>query len=160
MRKIIILLTILSVVLVGCSKKHAADEEQWEPTTYKKVNNLDGVAMILKERIVSSTSLIVILENSSNYPIFYGDPYSLEKKIDGKWYKVPVFVSDDHFAFTDIGYELNPSHRHELEINWDMLYEDLHKGQYRIVKEVLDFSSSRGYGTSDKYYLAAEFSIK
>ena len=159
MKKIILFLTIISVVLVGCSKEQE-NYADWEPTTYETVNNLDGVAMIVKERVVSSTKLTVILENSSYLHILYGDPYSLEKKIDGKWYQVPVLVGDDYYTTSGIGYELAPSHRHEIKINWDMLYGDLHKGDYRIVKDVLDFSSSRGQGTYNEYYLAAEFTIK
>ena len=155
----LILLLIISVGLIGCSKEEA-NYADWEPTTYETVNNLDGVVMIVKERVVSSKKLTVILENSSNLPILYGDPYSLEKKIDGKWYQVPVIVGDDYYTTEGIGYELAPSHRHELEINWNMLYADLHKGEYRIVKDVLDFSSSQGHGTYNEYYLAAEFTFK
>ena len=150
---------LISAVGVGCSKEQQS-EADWQPTPYEMVNNLNGVAMIVKERVVSSTKITLILENSSKLPILYGEPYSLEKKIDGKWYQVPVLIGGDHFAFDDIGYELPPSHRNEQEVNWDTLYGDLQKGEYRIVKGVLDTRSSRGYGTYNEYYLAAEFTIK
>ena len=145
-------------MLVGCSKGQGS-EADWEPTTYEMVNNLDGVAMIVKEGTVSPTKLTILFENGSNLQILYDLPFSLEKKIDGKWYQVPVLVDNDHDAFVDIGYELAPSHQRELEVDWGTLYGKIHKGEYRIVKDVLDSRLSRGYGVYDKYYLAAEFTI-
>ena len=79
----LILLLIISVGLIGCSKEEE-DYADWEPTTYETVNNLDGVVMIVKERVVSSKKLTVILENSSNFPLF---PIA---KPGSRWYNTHV----------------------------------------------------------------------
>ncbi|HLS06705.1 MAG TPA: immunoglobulin-like domain-containing protein, partial [Bacillota bacterium] len=69
-------------------------------------------------------------------------------------YQVPVAIDD--YGFNDIGYELNPSETEELTVDWEWLYEKIDSGEYRIIKDVLDF---RKTGDFDKYYLAAPFTI-
>jgi len=44
----------------------------------------------------------------------------------------------------------------EWNIEWDWLYGSLDTGEYRIVKNILDFRSTGDY---DQYKLAAEFTI-
>ncbi len=127
----------------------------WEPTTYKIVNNFDGVAMAVKKGTVSSSGLTVAFENNSEKQCIYGEYFLLEKKINDKWYQVPVVI-DGNYGFDGIGYELASGKEGEWEVNWNWLYGSLDTGKYRIVKEILDF---RNTGDYDKYYLAAEFII-
>lgn len=79
----------------------------------------------------------------------------LEKKINGKWYKVPVTL-DGELAFPMIGYDLAPSDVNEWTVDWKIVYGNLDVGEYRIVKDVLDFRKSGDY---DNYHLVAEFTI-
>lgn len=133
----------------------AADIIAWEPTQHETVNDLDGVAMILKENSASSTGLTVVFRNKSNKRCIFGEPFWLEKKIDGKWYDVPVSFTDN-YAFTMIGYDLPPGTDREWTTDWEWLYGSLDAGEYRIVKDISDF---RGPGDEDVYYLTAEFTI-
>lgn len=137
------------------SSSQPAETTDWEPTTYEKVNNLDGVTMTVKEGTASAASLTVVFENNSDNELIYGDYFWLEKKINGSWYQVPVVI-DGNYEFNDIGYNLAPGDDGEWAVNWDWLFGNLHPGKYRIVKNILDFKDSGEY---DTHYLAAEFTI-
>ncbi|WP_211274594.1 immunoglobulin-like domain-containing protein [Anaerobacillus arseniciselenatis] len=146
-------LTLLS----GCgSSSNSPKGTDWKPTMYETVNNLDGVSMIVKEGTVSSTGLTVIFENNSDKQCIYGEYFLLEKKIEGRWYEVPI-VLDGNYGFNDIGYELAPSDAREWEVDWEWLYGSLDTGDYRIVKDILDF---RETGDFDRHYLTAEFTTE
>ncbi|MCT4686580.1 M56 family metallopeptidase [Vallitalea sp.] len=127
----------------------------WEPTTYETVNNFDGVTMTLKEGTDSSTSLTLVIKNNSSSQCTYGEYFWLEKKIDGNWYQVPVVI-DGNYGFNDIGYDLASGEEREWQVDWDWLYGNLDTGEYRIVKDILDFRSTGDY---DKYYLTAGFAV-
>jgi hypothetical protein len=127
----------------------------WEPTTYEIVNNFTGVTMTVKEGSVSSTGLTVSFKNNSDKQCIYGEYFLLEKKINENWYQVPVVIDGEH-GFDAIGYDLASGKEGEWKVNWDWLYGSLDTGEYRIVKDILDFRKTGDY---DKYYLAAEFKI-
>ena len=83
----------------------SSETTDWEPTTYETVNNLTGVTMTVKKETVSSTGLTAAFENNSDKQLIYGEYFLLEKKINEKWYQVPVVIDGD-YGFNDIGYEL------------------------------------------------------
>lgn len=159
MKRIFIVLAVISFVLVGCSEELDDQTREpttdWEQTIYGTVNNLEGVTMIVKEGTVTSTGLTVTFENNYNKQIIYGEYYLLEKKIKGTWYQVP-FAFDGNPAFNDIGYSLDSSVAKEWQVKWEGLYGSIDHGEYRIVKEMLDFRNAGGY---DKYHLTAEFTV-
>ena len=126
-----------------------------KPTIYETVNNFPGVTMTIKEGTVTPNGLTVIFENKSKSEATYGEFFAIEKKIEGKWYQLAVVI-EGNYAFNSIGYNLNPEEKKEFEVNWNWLYGSLDVGEYRIVKDVLDF---RGTGDYDKYYLAAEWNL-
>ena len=136
-------------------EKNLNIELNMEETTYEIVNNLDGVTMTVKETSVSPIGLTVVIENNSDSQCIFGEYFVLEKKIDDGWYQVPVEI-EGNYGFEDIGYELNSGDKREWETDWEWLYGSLDAGQYRIVKDILDF---RDTGDFDKYFLAAEFRI-
>lgn len=150
-------MAIMLMVLSGCGSStngQSTGTADWEPTNYETVNNFDGVTMTIKEGTVSSTGLTVMFENASDKQGTYGDHFWLEKKIEGNWLQVPVIIDD--YGFNDIGYELAPSETETFTVDWEWLYGSLETGEYRIIKDILDF---RGTGDYDKYYLAAPFTI-
>lgn len=133
-----------------------AEPTDWVPTTIEAVNGFDGVTMNAKDGTVSSTGLTAIFKNDSSSQCIYGDYFSLEKKINGSWYQVPVAIVGN-YGFNSIGYDLPSGKNGELAVDWDWLYGSLDAGEYRIVKDILDF---RGTGDYNTYYLAAEFMIQ
>ena len=132
-----------------------AETTDWEPTTYETVKNFNGVTMTVKEGTTSSASLTVAFENNSSSQCIYGEYFLLEKKINENWYRVPVVI-EGNYGFNLIGYDLASGDDGEWSVDWDWLYGSLNTGEYRIVKDILDF---RGSGQYDTYYLAAEFTI-
>lgn len=45
------------------------------------INNLEGISMTIKEGTLTNTGATVILQNSSDKNISYGNPYYIEKKV-------------------------------------------------------------------------------
>ncbi len=125
------------------------------PSPHETVNDLEGVSMTIKEGTVSPTGLTVILENTSEKTYIYGEDFILEKKIEGKWYKLQ-YTFEGNFGFILIGYNLEPGSKSEWTVRWDLPYGTLNEGEYRILKDVI---FSKGDGKYDKYWLAAEFAI-
>ena len=75
--------------------------------------------------------ITVRLENLTEEEQLYGEYYSLEKEIDGSWYKVPVALTN--YGFTDIGIILSPGASREETCDLTM-YGTLAPGHYRIEK--------------------------
>ena len=142
--------------VVGAAPRQLVEATDWEPTTFETVNKIDGVTMTVKEGTASATGLTVTFENSSSNEYLYSEYFWLEKKIDGKWYQVPI-VFEGNYGFNDIGYILAAEGSGEWTVDWEWLYGSLGSGQYRIVKDVLVSTDSGEY---DTYYLAAEFIIQ
>ena len=150
-RLLLMLIVCATFGMVGCSNDKAGVSN-----SHEAVNNLEGVTMRIKEGTVSSTGMTVVLENKTDKQITYGDPYSLEKNMDGKWFEV-ADILDGNYGFNDIGYGVEPLSTSEWEVDWEWLYGKLDKGKYRLVKYVLDF---RQAGDFERYYLAVEFEIQ
>jgi hypothetical protein len=145
----------INIVNVKIENTKKTDITNWKTTTYETVNNFDGVNMIVKKGTDSSTKLTVAIENNSNSKCIYGEYFCLEKKINGRWHRVPVTM-DGNYGFNDIGYNLASGATGEMVVDWNWLYGSLDTGEYRIVKDIMDF---RGSGDYDTYYLDAKFTI-
>ena len=148
-------LTISFTLLSGCNSDQSVETTDWKLTKYETINNLDGVTMIVKEGMVSPTGLTVRFENNSDKQCIYGEEFWLEKKIKGRWYQVPIAL-DGNYGFNSIGYDLSASNGKDWTVDWDWLYGSLDTGEYRIVKDILDFRKAGDY---DNYHLTAEFTI-
>ena len=97
----------------------------------------------------------VSIESENQNACTFGEFYALEVKQDGIWHTLP-YATQDQVAFHSIGYEVNRGEKREWTADFEWLYEPLPAGEYRIVKDILDF---RGTGDYDTYYLAAEFTV-
>lgn len=153
---LLILMTIILTLIVGCDRTEPNNEIDWEPTQYGDVNELDNVTMEAKEEGLTPTRITVVLENNSDIDLQYGEFFILEKKFNQKWYEVPVTLEGD-YGFNDIAYALPVGERVEVEIDLEWLYGSIESGQYRIIKDVLEFKDTGDYY---KHYLAAEFTIE
>lgn len=139
----------------ACASNQNTDIKKLEPTKHETVNTLDGVTMKVKEETVSTTGLTIKFENSSDKQYIYSEDFLLERKIEGKWYEVPIVLGGP-YGFDEPGYEINPEHVSEWTVDWEWLYGSLDAGDYRIIKSVIDVKKPRDF---EKQYLAAEFTI-
>ncbi|MFT5875895.1 MAG: hypothetical protein ACI8WT_004895 [Clostridium sp.] len=144
-----------NIVNVKIENTEEFDITDWKPTPYETVNNCDGVTMTVNKGTESSTKLTVAFKNSSSSQCIYGEDFWLEKRINGRWYQVPVIIEGD-YGFNLVGYNLNSGNTGECVVDSHWLYGSLDTGEYRILKSILDF---RGSGDYDTYYLAADFTI-
>lgn len=152
----LICIAISFILLEGCVKGDNSNRiRNMELTTYEDVNDFTDVSMAVKKETISPTGLTVVFENNSDNRCIYGEFFSLEEKINDKWYQLPVVIETE-YGFNDIGYNLSSGENEEFKVDWEWLYGSLNAGEYRIVKDMLDFRST---GDFDKYYLAVEFTI-
>lgn len=100
---------------------------------YEKVEDMpsekDGVSLSfveLKDKVAT-----VKITNNSGGPFSYGYIFSLQKEIDGEWYKIP---SDLVFTLPAIYLPSGGSEDQECPLE---TYGELSKGRYRIEKEGL-----------------------
>ncbi|OME86239.1 hypothetical protein BK120_09755 [Paenibacillus sp. FSL A5-0031] len=147
------------ILIVGCSnaneETNTGENTDWELTKYKTINDLEGVTMSVKKGTVTTTELTVVFDNNSGKQCIYGEYFLLEKKMEGSWYQVPVTI-DGNYGFNSIGHGLETLNVSEWTVDWNWLYGRLVTGEYRIVKDILDFRKAGDY---DTYFLAAEFTI-
>ena len=171
MKKALILAVVcIAAMFAGCGKETTegnptgiseaqgqisseADTEDLSESPYA-VNTTDGASMALVR--ASDTELTVSVENIDMTTLIYGEYYSVEILKDGVWYSLP-YATEENVGFNSIGYELAKGESGEWTTDFEWLYGKLPAGQYRIVKDILDF---RGPGDFDKYYLSAEFTVQ
>lgn len=115
----------------------------------------EGISMSVQMDSVTKKGAAITLLNKSDKDYQYGDQYYLQKHEDGRWYDVPYVIED--FGFNDIAYGLEKNNKSEFKVDWNWLYGELEPGEYRIVKDIMDF---RDTGDYDVYTLTAEFIIE
>lgn len=114
----------------------------------------EGISMSVNKDSITANGAVITLENTSDKDYQYGDPYYLQNYKDGIWYVVPYIIED--FGFHDIAYGVEKNGKSEFAIDWNWLYGSLEPGEYRIVKDIMDF---RDTGDYDVYTLTGEFTI-
>lgn len=112
-----------------------------------KVENIDGITMTIKEGTLTNTSATIIITDTTNNKNTYGSYYRIDKFENNQWQELEIIHKGNH-AWTSIGYLVDKDNELEMDINWLVLYGELDKGTYRIVKEV-----------NNKYF-KVEFQIK
>lgn len=117
-----------------------------------KINDLDGVSMIIKDGTLTGKGATIIITDTSDRENIYGESYRIDKKENNKWIELKPII--ENHAFTSIGYLVDKNNKLELDVNWEWLYGELKNGEYRIVKD----TSEAGEGTS--HHITAEFVIK
>ena len=101
---------------------------------------------------MKNTGATLVLKNDSDVDVIYGNPYEIEIKKDGKWYKIQVMID-----FTLPAYYLKSKETKEIELNWENGYGKLSKGNYRIIKSIDIEKENEIFET---FYISAEFTIK
>jgi hypothetical protein len=152
-KKIIIisLLIWLSLIGFGCQKQEKSEADQIK-SKYDRVDDFESVIITVDEISITKSGLTLKIYNNRDEAIGYSTFYCVEKIISGEWYKIPQLP--DKVSWPFIGYDLEPSHTAEFDIDWVWLYGELDPGNYRIIK-YFDAESN----PDKKYYLSAEFEI-
>lgn len=133
----------------------------WHIFAYNE-DNLDGVELAVKD--VSESGAVVVVHNSSDYPITYGEDFLLEvRESSGEWRAVPI-AAEGNYGFNDLGYPAECGTSREWTVDWAWLYGELKPGHYRIVKSILSEAKSEGMetlgsGSYVEYFLMCEFDL-
>ncbi len=107
---------------------------------------------------VTKTGMTVKYEQFGGNPtgeLETGAWYKIEKMVDGKWQDVKAKV--DNQAWNALAYMIKRNDITEYEINWEFLYGELPKGEYRLGKEIVDFRVAKNY---DKEIYYAYFTVE
>jgi len=118
----------------------------------------DVVNMYIKEGTLTKTGLTIVIEESIDYDISYGEPFWLEKYNyrNNTYEKLPLI--SDNCGFILPAYSATPDKPLEIKQDWTCMYGSLDKGTYKIVKDA-DFDSDRPIDEDDIFYLSTEFVI-
>lgn len=135
----------------------------YEPSTYEilKLTVLEandwGISLSVKN--IAPTGATLVISQFGGNPsgeLRYGSAYKIQSLNGDTWEDVP-YVTEADVAWTDEAYMIEMDIDCEIVLSWDWLYGNLPEGQYRIVKEFMDFRSSGDYD-KENYY--ADFDIK
>lgn len=148
-----VLFLFILFILFACSNNSVPSD--WEASENEVMNDFEGVTMTVKDGTVSSEGATLILTNESDIEGVYGNYYTLEKKSNDQWYKVPV--ADEDSGFEDIGYSLPPGGSEEWETIWKWREGELDEGTYRIIKSI---TASSENGENNRHLLSAEFEVE
>ena len=110
------------------------------------------VSMSIKDGTLKNTGATLILTNNSDKEFQYGNPYKMEIKQNGEWYKISVEIN-----FTLPAFSLKSKESKEIELNWENVYGKLTSGTYRIIKEI---NYEKEEGNFETFNVAVEFTIK
>lgn len=110
------------------------------------------VKMNIKENTLTNVSATIILKNDTTDVYIYGEVYTIEKEVNGKWWKLKPI---QNIGFHAPAHEIKPDQSIEIPLNWDHYYGILDSGKYRIVKDI-----SLENNPQEDIYIAKEFEIK
>ena len=114
-----------------------------------------GISLSVSE--VSAEGLTLHMQQSGgSYTgrLQFGSDYRLMRRQKGMW--IPVPYVKDNIAWTAEGYVMSAEDSISSELNWTWCYGSLPIGEYRLIKEFLDF---RGSGDFDKEEFYVDFEI-
>lgn len=130
-------------IIKGVTGESAQEEDKWGIDLTVENVTPDGLELIIRQS-----------EGEPSGELMTGEAYRLEKKSSEKW--MPVEQRQKNAAFHDIAYNIPSNDTKSFEIKWKWLYGTLPAGEYRIVKEIMDFRKS---GDCDKKEYYAYFEI-
>lgn len=122
-RKMFILSIVLSLLFVGCSNLIESTVK------IDEFNTVSGISM--SEVNLEDEKLAFTLINDTDGTIYYGTDISLEKKKNGKWYKVPL---SEKVGFLALLLYLSPHSEDQIAYPLEVWKETPH-GTYRFIKE-------------------------
>ncbi|WP_313580002.1 immunoglobulin-like domain-containing protein [Lacrimispora sp.] len=156
MKKIFIFASIVSffLILIYRDNINYKDKNDIVPKRSEStlvLNDFNGVTMTVES--VVDTKISVLINNSADDPVLFGENYILEVKDGQKWFSLPV---NDDIMFTSIAYELEKGSSFPWSTDFEILYSKLPDGHYRIIK---GFNIKSQLETHEEYFVSAEFWI-
>lgn len=130
MRKIQAVLLIAAMLLtaVGCSTSDTGKV----PVAGEVYTDVPGVEVRIKEMHVENekTVLTVVWSNQTDYSILYGEPYAIERLVDGQWVSTSKHV--ENTVFIAIGYMLHAGQEQTKGYTVSWIYDVSAPGTYRF----------------------------
>ena len=111
--------------------------------------------MEIVDGTLTNTGAKIIITDNNEETYGYGAWYRIDKKVNGIWQEASTVVPNSEITFIAIAYEVGEDRTLELEANWESYYGKLEKGEYRIVKKVLNKNTD-----GEQEYIYANFEIK
>ncbi|MBE6935065.1 MAG: hypothetical protein E7458_01035 [Ruminococcaceae bacterium] len=123
-----------------------------EPSPYETVNDNPDLRLSFSHILwYQPDQAYFTLENNGTDPYSFGDYYTIEKKVGGRWVVVPY--SKNGSAWVDISHVVMPGRSREIVISLSAHHDPLSPGTYRMVNEF------RNDETKEVSVLAAEFIV-
>lgn len=124
-----------------------------KPTHFIPAASLDTLQITMKTEKpaypAGTENIKVILTNNSPQRLFFGTAYTVARKVGKQWILLNAFN-----CWESLGILLDPKGTYRFVANLYPLFNDNPPGIYRVYKEV-------GFdGSSEKWFMAAEFSIE
>ncbi|WP_040198126.1 immunoglobulin-like domain-containing protein [Candidatus Soleaferrea massiliensis] len=145
-------LWILLLLLAACTQ--SSIPEGYTPSKHKAPPSSAAVSMYVKEEdALSVDSVTLVFRNNAGADYSFGQDYTIEQRINGIWYTVPVMEEQ---GILDVAYNVRPNSTIEIA-NCTFIKEKyglLDSGTYRVVKRMSDQSRFH-----EDFYIFAEFQV-
>ena len=141
---IIVLVVILLIIGLLVKTKNNSKDNILD---FKEPSN---ITMSIKDNSLTESQATVIITDNTGNDNTYSISFRLDKKVNNKWEKLKIINSD--YGFNEIRYKVDENNKLELVQNWEHIYGKLDKGDYRLVKSILN--------SNKKVYFSTEFTIK
>lgn len=100
----------------------------------KTTIDVEKVTLNVKKNTVSSYGVTVVITDTNEPSLCWGEQYRIQEKKNDKWEFVKT--NTNSIIFESMAYILDENHQYFQKINWSKYYGKLSKGTYRIVKDV------------------------
>lgn len=147
---------VLVVFMVGCSNtKNESKMTTTNNTTTTATNSSKAIATVTTEKSqypVNVSEIKLTVKNNSKNKLYFGEDFSLEKKVNNDWSNVPKTTKISHDIICKVDKDKS------INVSFDIAnqYSNLDKGEYRAVVELSKDKNDLSNAT--KVY--AEFTLK
>lgn len=100
----------------------------------KSTIDVEKVTLNVKKNTVSSYGATVVITDTNEPSLCWGQQYRIQEKKNAKWEFIKT--NTDNIIFESMAYILDENHQYSQKIDWSKHYGKLSKGTYRIVKDV------------------------
>lgn len=132
--RLLLLLAIISV-MTGCTPKDnsliVSDQKDSD------FDNSGDIVLSTQYQVYGNDieRIVCFIQNNTDKEYMYGEPYTVEKLIDGIWYQIPF---PENSAWNAIGYTSSPNSTATIYISLSFLDYNFTDGTYRIIKMIGD----------------------